>query len=107
MVNAEGVVSETMTGTIASLISGSPLYAGKMIILWTGGAGNTIKFSSRKARGCPDTPHLDDIMSRGAQRCEGVGGGHDMAAGARIGKDKLDEFLDFIETDVNGVQGNN
>lgn len=107
LINAEGVVSETMTGTIASLISGSPLYAGKMIILWTGGAGNTIKFSGRKARGCPDTPHLDDIMSRGAQRCEGIGGGHSMAAGARIGKDKLDEFLDFIEADVNNMQGNN
>lgn len=103
LVNAEGVVSETMTGTIASLISGSPLYAGKMIILWTGGDGNTIKFSGRKSRGCPDTPRLDEIMSRGAQRLGGVGGGHDMAAGARIGKDKLDEFLDFIEADVKNV----
>lgn len=103
LVDAEGVVAETMTGTIASLMAGSPSYAGKMIILWTGGAGNTIKFSGRKARGCPDTPRLDDIMSRGAQRCEGIGGGHDMAAGARIGKDKLDEFLDFIEADVNDV----
>lgn len=106
LVNAEGVVEETMTGTIASLIAGSPSYAGKMIILWTGGAGNTVKFSGRKARGCPDMPHLNDIMSQGAQRLGGVGGGHDMAAGARIGKDKLDEFLDFIETNVNDIQGN-
>ena len=39
-------------------------------------------------------------MRNGAEKFEGVGGGHDAAAGARITKDKLDEFLDYLEENV-------
>ncbi|PIN96330.1 MAG: single-stranded DNA exonuclease RecJ, partial [Nitrosopumilus sp. CG10_big_fil_rev_8_21_14_0_10_33_7] len=35
MVNGEGIVPEMMTGTISSLIAGSPKNAGKIIILRT------------------------------------------------------------------------
>lgn len=105
MVNAEGVVPETMTGTMASIIAGSPKYAGKIIILRASGSDNTVKFSSRKARGGPASVSLSELMRKGTEMFGGVGGGHDMAAGARIGKDKLDEFLDYLEANVNDVQG--
>ena len=34
---------------------------------------------------------------------DGIGGGHDAAAGAKITKDKLDEFLDYLEVNVVNV----
>lgn len=105
MVNAEGVVPETMTGTIASMIAGSPKYSGKVVILRASGSDNTVKFSSRKSRGCDVQVSLSELMQNGTERFGGIGGGHDMAAGARIGKDKLDEFLDYLEANVNDVQG--
>jgi RecJ-like exonuclease len=40
-----------------------------------------------------------------AAKVSGVGGGHDAAAGARITKDKLDEFLDCLEENVTTMQG--
>ena len=43
-------------------------------------------------------------MRTGAEKFNGVGGGHDAAAGARITKDKLDGFLDFLEENVAKVQ---
>jgi RecJ-like exonuclease len=43
-------------------------------------------------------------MRTGAEKFEGVGGGHDAAAGARITKDKLDGFLDYLEQNVLNVQ---
>ena len=103
MVNADGVVPEAMTGTMASLISGSPRYTGKIIILYTGGSMNTVKFSARKSRECDALVNLNSLMNRGTKKFGGVGGGHGMAAGARIGKDKLDEFLDYLEADVNNM----
>ena len=105
MVNADGVVPETMTGTIASMLSSSPKNVGKVVILRTGCEDNTVKFSSRKAVGCTIQISLSDVMREGTERFGGVGGGHDMAAGARVGKDKLDEFLDYLEANVNNVPG--
>ena len=43
-------------------------------------------------------------MRRGAEKFDGVGGGHNAAAGARITKDKLDEFLDYLEDNVINMQ---
>ena len=104
MVNAEGVVPETMTGTISSLMAGSPKNAGKIVILRTNGDEGTIKFSSRKSMGCKSDVNLSILMRTGAEKFNGVGGGHDAAAGARITKDKLDGFLDFLEDNVAKVQ---
>jgi single-stranded-DNA-specific exonuclease len=104
MVNGEGIIPETMTGTISSLLAGSPKNAGKIVILRTDGDENTVKFSSRKSIGCKSGVNLSVLMKTGAERFNGVGGGHDAAAGARITKDKLDGFLDYIEDGVNGNQ---
>jgi len=100
MVNGEGIVPEMMTGTISSLIAGSPKNAGKIIILRTGGEENTVKFSSRKSYGCKSNINLSELMRNGAEKFDGVGGGHNAAAGAKITKDKLDGFLDYLEINV-------
>ncbi|CDI06194.1 DHHA1 domain-containing protein [Candidatus Nitrosotenuis uzonensis] len=107
MVNGEGIIPETMTGTISSLLAGSPKNAGKIVILRTNGEENTIKFSSRKSIGCKSHVNLSVLMKTGAAKFNGIGGGHDGAAGAKITKDKLDGFLDFIEDSVNGSQNQN
>jgi len=105
MVNGEGVVPETMTGTISSMIAGSPKNAGKIVILRTGGEEGAVKFSSRKSLGCKSDVNLSELMRAGAERFEGIGGGHDAAAGAKITKDKLDGFLDYLEANVVKVPG--
>ncbi|HXG74007.1 MAG TPA: DHH family phosphoesterase [Candidatus Nitrosotenuis sp.] len=106
MVNGEGVIPETMTGTISSLLAGSPKNAGKIIILRTNGEENTIKFSSRKSIGCRSGVNLSILMRSGAEKFNGVGGGHDAAAGARITKDNLDGFLDFLEHGIKDSDSN-
>jgi RecJ-like exonuclease len=103
MVNGEDIVPETMTGTISSLIAGSPKNAGKIVILRTKAEENTIKFSSRKSFGCTSDINLSEIMRNGAEKFDGIGGGHNAAAGAKITKDKLDEFLNYLEVNVVNV----
>jgi RecJ-like exonuclease len=100
MVNGEDIVPETMTGTISSLIAGSPKNAGKIVILRTKGEENTIKFSSRKSFSCKSDINLSELMRTGAEKFDGIGGSHDAAAGAKITKDKLDEFLNYLEVNV-------
>jgi len=103
MVNGEDIVPETMTGTISSLIAGSPKNTGKIVILRTRGEENTIKFSSRKSFGCKSKINLSELMRTGAEKFDGIGGGHNAAAGAKITKDKLDEFLKYLELNVVNV----
>ena len=100
MVNAQGLVPETMTGTISSLIAGSPKNSGKIVILRTDGSEGTIKFSSRKSASCKNSINLSQLMRGGAEQFNGIGGGHEAAAGAKITKDKLDGFLDYLESNV-------
>jgi len=100
MVNGEGLIPEKMTGTISSIIAGSPKNAGKIVILRTNAEENKIKFSSRKSNDCKSNVNLSELMRKGAEKFDGVGGGHDAAAGAKITKDKLDEFLDYLESNV-------
>ena len=104
MVNAEGLVPENMTGAVSSLLGGSQKNTGKIIILRTNGDEGTIKFSSRKSTGCKSEVNLGLLMRECAARVSGVGGGHAAAAGARITKDKLDEFLDYLEQNVSRMQ---
>ncbi len=105
MVNGQGVVPETMTGTISSLIAGSPKNSGKIVILRADGEQGTVKFSSRKSFGCRYDVNLSDLMRDGAAKFAGIGGGHAAAAGAKITKDKLDGFLDYLEANVVNMQG--
>ena len=107
MVNGEDIVPETMTGTISSLIAGSPKNAGKIVILRTRGEENTIKFSSRKSFDCKSEINLSELMRSGAEKFDGIGGGHNGAAGAKITKDKLDEFLKYLEVNVVNVSSTN
>ena len=107
MVNAEGLVPETMTGTISSLIAGSPKNSGKIVILRTDGSEGTIKFSSRKSASCKNSINLSQLMRGGAEQFDGIGGGHEAAAGAKITKDKLDGFLDYLESNVTKMPDRN
>jgi RecJ-like exonuclease len=107
MVNGEGLVPENMTGAVSSLLGGSHKNNGKIIILRTNGEEGTLKFSSRKSTGCKSEANLGLLMRSCAAKVSGVGGGHDAAAGARITKDKLDEFLDCLEENVTTVQSSN
>jgi len=107
MINGVDIVPETMTGTISSLIAGSPKNSGKIVILRTNGEENTIKFSSRKSFSCKSDINLSELMRTGAEKFDGIGGGHAAAAGAKITKDKLDEFLNYLEVNVVNMSGTN
>ena len=107
MVNGEGIIPEMMTGTITSIIAGSPKNTGKIVILRTNGEEGMIKFSSRKSNNCNLNINLSSLMRTGATKFDGVGGGHDAAAGAKITKDKLDDFLDYLEGNVTNLQDPN
>lgn len=107
-VNAQDVVPETMSGTVCSTLAGSPKNANMIIILWTNAEEeSTIKFSARRSFAGGPNVNLNELMGKTAVVCDGSGGGHSAAAGAKITKDKLDEFLRILDENVTEMQGTN
>lgn len=111
-VNAQDVVQETMSGTISSIMAGAPKNSGKIVVLWTKAEEESmIKFSARRAQeaagggGAANAVNLGELMGSSAAACGGVGGGHSAAAGAKITKDKLDDFLRVLDENVSKMRG--
>lgn len=105
-VNAAGIVPESMAGTIASLLAGSPRNAGMIVVLTADGdEAGTSKVSARAAPGASGAVSLAGLMRDAGAAFGGIGGGHDAAAGARVPRDKLDDFLDRLDADVARVHG--
>ena len=85
-------IEERMTGSISSLLASSEKYKDKMVLVRARSGETELKFSSRLGDSFPKEVNLGLIMKEAAELVGGVGGGHSMAAGAKIPVAKRDEF---------------
>lgn len=99
VVDGDGVVPDELTGAVCSAMAGSARAPGRVVLL-RARCGERAKFSSRKAPGCGPEPDLHELMSGAAAACGGDGGGTRDSASARVPKDKLDDFLGYVEGHV-------
>jgi single-stranded-DNA-specific exonuclease len=100
--NGDGLLEEDMLGALCSLLSGSPLFRGRLLFIRTLiNDDDTYRFSSRKSLGCNSQVNLGLIMRRCADAFHGRGGGHAGAAGARIPSPALDDFIANIKAAIN------
>lgn len=109
MIVGDGLIDEKMLGAISSILSGITRFEGKALFVRTITQDGDISFSARKTKGCSPALNLGSIMAE-ASKFDGVGGGHDVAAGARVPSQRLNEFLKVIEDrlrEVNEDKGQN
>ena len=105
IVNGQGVVEDSMTGAVSSLISSSKLFgAAKVLIVTTLTRSGEVKVSTRATdqlvqRGI----NLGKILQSVSSKYGGVGGGHAIAAGATIPASELDGFVGDFERYVDDV----
>lgn len=100
MVNGDNLIAQDMLGAVSSLLSGSQAFQGRVIVVRTRTDDGMYKFSCRKGLNCSIDVNLGLLMRECSSRCNGVGGGHVAAAGARISADMLDEFLRCVKEGV-------
>ena len=89
-------IEERMTGSISSLLASSERYKDKMVLVRARSGETELKFSSRLGDSFPKEVNLGLIMQQAAELVGGVGGGHSMAAGAKIPMAKRDEFTRVV-----------
>ena len=95
LVRGEGVVDERMLGPVISILTSSE-FKDRVVVGSAESRGDDLKISSRVGDAFGGTVDLGQIMREAAEAVEGVGGGHAMAAGAKIPASKLDAFSEAV-----------
>lgn len=101
IVNGDSLIAQDMLGAVSSLLSGAHIFQGKILVVKTSARDGTYKFSARKCINCNVDVNLGLLMRECSSRCNGTGGGHDPAAGARVSASMLDEFIRCLKDGVN------
>jgi len=96
IINAKDKIKDTIIGTVASIISFSPLYPkGTIIITMADNNNGKIKVSARIAG--REGRNVREILYKAVTPLSGEVGGHPNAAGCLIKKDQEQEFIDNLK----------
>lgn len=94
IINAQDKISDTIIGTIASILSNSAVYEEGTIIITMAHREDKIKISTRIAG--RNGKNLRELLNRVITNIGGDVGGHEFAAGCIINKEQEEEFLKAI-----------
>jgi RecJ-like exonuclease len=94
----DGIVHENMTGALSNALSNMPQLRNKTIILRTITKGGEIKFSIRRGHNAQGKVNLGQAMMQAAASVGGNGGGHEMAAGARVPAVRANLFYERLKS---------
>jgi len=95
IINAEENIKDTMIGTIASILSSSPIYEDGTIIITMAYYENKIKVSGRNVG--RTGRNIREILNNVVEKVGGEVGGHEFAAGCNILQSKEQEFLNLLQ----------
>jgi RecJ-like exonuclease len=95
IVRGEGVINERLLGAVSTILTTTGLFQPtKPIIALTTASDGGVKVSARATNQLiREGLNLGVILQIAAGKVGGRGGGHDIAAGAQIAKDSVDDFL--------------
>jgi single-stranded-DNA-specific exonuclease len=103
-VNVGDMVRDTIVGTVAGMLFGSGRVDDRKPIIALALADDGVKVSGRGTKTLVDAGlDLSEVMRQATEKLGGVGGGHNIAAGATIAPEKVDEFLALAD-DIVGQQ---
>ena len=105
IVNGKGIIDESMTGAVSSLISSSKLFGeSKVTVVTTLTRSGEAKVSTRATEQLVQKGvNLGKILQNLSPKYGGVGGGHAIAAGATIQSSELDGLLGDLEKSLDEV----
>ncbi len=105
IVSGGGVIEESMTGAVSSLISSSSLFGNsKVTLVTTLTRSGEAKVSTRATERLVEKGvNLGRLLQNLSAKYGGNGGGHAIAAGATVERDKLERFLAEFEASLDAV----
>jgi len=98
IINAKTEIKDTIIGTIASILSNSPLYEDGTIIIAMANCEDKIKISSRTVG--KNGRNVREILYNIISKIGGEVGGHKYAAGGLIEKSREEEFINMLKKNL-------
>jgi len=96
LVMGEEFIEERMTGSVSSLLASSDRFRDKLVLVRAKSGDSELKYSSRIGDSYRGKVNLGEVMREAAESVGGVGGGHSMAAGAKIPFSRRDDFTRLV-----------
>jgi RecJ-like exonuclease len=96
LVHGEGLVDEKLLGPVISILTSSPEFKDKVVVGSASSRDSDLKISSRVGDNYGGSVNLGLIMREAAEAVDGVGGGHRMAAGAKIPSSRAADFSNAV-----------
>ena len=97
IVDGVGAVDENLLGPVISILTSSPANKDKVIVAMASSKGGALKISCRLGDEYAGEVNLGQLMRSCAEEVGGTGGGHTMAAGAKIPGSAADAFFRAVE----------
>jgi RecJ-like exonuclease len=98
VVDGEDFINDKIVGAISSILSSSLPNPEKPLIAYANvGEEGLAKISARTIDVITNKGvNLGEIMQVAAEKCSGKGGGHNIAAGAQVPLEKINDFIDVV-----------
>ena len=98
VVNGEDYIEDKIVGAISSILSTSLPNPEKPLIMYANiREEETAKFSARTVDMVTNMGvNLGDVMQAAAEKCQGKGGGHNVAAGAQVPLENVTTFIEIV-----------
>lgn len=102
VIRGEDFIDGNLVGAIASMISASNLLEkNKPLIVVSKPKNGIIKISARASKNIVNNGlRLGELLSNLSKKFSQLGGGHDVAAGAQISKEQLEEYLRDLDKEA-------
>jgi len=102
VVRGENSIDERMSGAVSSMLSISGHHdKSKVLLVVTRAEDGSAKVSARIRENLKNSPiDLGKVMYEASARNDGIGGGHKVAAGAKVPIEKLEPFLKDVEDEL-------
>ena len=95
-VTGDDLVDEKLLGPVTSILASAPQFKDRVIVARTKSGESELKISSRVGDSHNREVNLGVMMREAAEKMGGVGGGHMMAAGAKIPLSRGPEFAKTV-----------
>jgi len=96
LLRGDDLVDEKLLGPVTSIIASTQQYKDKVVVATARSGESELKVSSRVGDAYGRPVNLGVVMRESAEAVEGVGGGHSMAAGAKIPSSKAEAFSKLV-----------